>query len=399
MFKHAFVLATAIISLAPAGVWAQSSCGNTTLSCLIPTALHTSSNAFNFVNEAFGTQIGQLPVASPASGFVYIFDKSGVYTSSSESFGPLLAERAETIGHYKLNVAFTYQRFDFTDIDGNDTKNLPVLFSFPSAQSPQAVTITQNRIDTKIDQYVAFATFGLTSRMDVSVAVPFERISMAVSSSGTEYSTTSPATASFTEYLSGSAKGVGDVLLSAKGTLFKRERFGVAAGVEGRIPSGDERNFQGSGAYGIKPFLILSRRGRLAPHVNLGYQWNSSSLLAADSTGAKKSLPADLTYAGGADAGVTKRITVSIDLLGQHFFDAPQISKPRRFTASVNNQPTLFSSVQLVTGAGYNVTNLSVGTKLNPFRHLLISANALIRLDDGGLRARVVPLAGVSYSF
>jgi hypothetical protein len=47
----------------------------------------------------------------------------------------------------------------------------------------------------------------------------------------------------------------------------------------------------------------------------------------------------------------------------------------------------------------YEVNNLSVGLKVNPVGHLLVSANALVKLDEGGVRARVVPLVGLSYSF
>jgi hypothetical protein len=397
MLKRAITIAVlAGLSFVPTIVSAQTNCG-TKLYCLIPTALHTTSSTFNFFNDAFGTQIGQLPLASPASGFVYTFDKSGVYTASSESFGPLLAERSETVGRHKVYLAFTYQRFAFSEIDGNDLKNIPILFYYPDAQNPQVVTTTENRVDTKIDQYVAFATYGFTSRVDVSVAVPFERISMGVSSNGTEYSTTSAATASFDEFLAGSASGIGDVVLSAKGTLIKREKFGLAVGGELRLPSGDERNFLGSGAYGIKPYLVLSRRGRVAPHLNVGYQWNGDSLLAADENGNQR-LPSYFGYAAGADIGVSKRLTVVADFLGEHFFDAPQISKSESFMTQVNNQQVSFSSVARVSGS-YNVNNLSVGLKANPVGHLLISLNALVKLNDGGVRARVVPLVGLSYSF
>lgn len=397
MFKRAISIAVlAGLSFVPTIVSAQTNCG-TKLYCLIPTALHTTSSTFNFFNDAFGTQIGQLPLASPASGFVYTFDKSGVYTASSESFGPLLAERSETVGRHKVYLAFTYQRFAFSEIDGNDLKNIPILFYYPDAQNPQVVTTTENRVDTKIDQYVAFATYGLTSRVDVSVAVPFERISMGVSSNGTEYSTTSTATASFDEFLAGSASGIGDVVLSAKGTLIKREKFGLAVGGELRLPSGDERNFLGSGAYGIRPYLVLSRRGRVAPHLNVGYQWNGDSLLAADENGNQR-LPSYFGYAAGADIGVSKRLTVVADFLGEHFFDAPQISKSESFMTQVNNQQVSFSSVARVSGS-YDVNNLSVGLKANPVGHLLISLNALVKLNDGGVRARVVPLVGLSYSF
>jgi hypothetical protein len=375
---------------------AQSNCG-TKLYCLIPTALHTTSSNFNFFNDAFGTQIGQLPLASPASGFIYSFDKSGVYTSSSESFGPLLAERSETIGRHKLYLAFTYQRFAFDEIDGNDIKRIPILFDYPQVPPAQVVTITQNRVDTNIEQYVAFATFGLASRVDVSVALPFERVSMGITSSGTEYGTTNSATASFNEFLAGSASGIGDVVLSAKGTLIKGEKFGMAIGAELKFPSGDERNFLGSGALGVKPYLVLSRRGRVAPHLNVGYQWNADSVLAADENG-NQHLPGYFGYVAGADIGLSKRLTVVADLVGEHFFDAPQISSPETVSATVNNQPTPFSSVVRVNGS-YEVNNLSVGLKVNPVGHLLVSANALVKLNEGGVRARAVPLVGLSYSF
>ena len=162
---------------------------------------------------------------------------------------------------------------------------------------------------------------------------------------------------------------MGDVLLSAKGFVLKREKFGLAIGTELRLPSGDERNFLGSGAYGVKPYLVLSRRGRVAPHLNIGYQWNGNSLLAADENGNER-LPAYFGYAAGADMGVSKRLTIVADLLGEHFFDAPQISKAESFLAQVNNQQVSFPSVARVKGS-YDVNNLSVGLKANPVGHLL----------------------------
>ena len=41
----------------------------------------------------------------------------------------------------------------------------------------------------------------------------------------------------------------------------------------------------------------------------------------------------------------------------------------------------------------------AAGVRLNPWKNLLISGNALFKLDDGGLRAKVVPLISVSYTF
>ena len=377
---------------------AQATCGNTKLACLLPTAFHTHPPTFNFFNEAFATQIGQLPLATPASGFIYAFDRQkGIYAASEESFGPLLAERVQTIGRHKVYLAFTYQWFDFTDIDGNDLHQLPILFSFPQ-EDAQVVTETENRVDTKVNQYVFFGTLGVSDRIDVSIAIPLERISMGVTTKGAEFSTTTSATTSFTQYLPGVASGLGDVVISSKGTLLKWEEYGVAVGGELHLPTGDEQNFLGSGAVGIKPYLVLGRNGKIAPHLNLAYQWNESSALAVGQNGREQSLPGFFVYTTGADIGLSKHFTFAADWLGQHFFSAPQISTPRNVPATVNGQPTIFSSVVPISG-GYNVDNLSLGVKANPWRRLLLLGNMTIKLDSGGLRSTVVPLAGISYSF
>jgi len=397
MLKRAVVIVIFGYVLIPVGASAQN-CASTKLFCLIPTAFHTTVSQFNFFNEAFGTQVTQLPLATPASGFIFTFDKSlGVYTASNQSFGPILTERAETIGRHKLYVAFTYQHFGFSEIDGTSTTNVPIVFTFFNPANGDTVyTATHDRVDTKVEQYAAFATFGLTSRVDVSVAIPFERISLGVSSTGTEYSTISTATASFKEFLPGSASGIGDVILSAKGTVLKKQRLRMALGTELRLPSGDERNFLGSGAVGVKPYVAVSRTGKIAPHLDLGYQWNGTSFLATNKAGVEQNLPGFFYYSGGVDVGVTKRVTLVGDLLGQRFFNAPQITSPT--SLSIPGQSGSFTSVEPVTGS-YSADNLGIGTKINPIGHLLITANVLVKLDNGGLRAKVVPMAGLSYSF
>jgi len=397
MLKRAAVMSIFAYALFPVGASAQN-CASTKLFCLIPTAFHTTVSQFNFFNEAFGTQITQLPLATPASGFIFTFDKSlGVYTASSQSFGPILTERAETIGRHKLYVAFTYQHFGFSEIDGTNMTNVPIVFTFFNPANGDTVyTATHDRVDTKVEQYAAFATFGLTSRVDVSVAIPFERISLGVSSTGTEYSTISTATASFKEFVPGSASGIGDVILSAKGTVLKKRLLRLALGTELRLPSGDERNFLGAGTVGVKPYVAVSRTGKIAPHLDLGYQWNGTSFLATNKAGVEQNLPGSFYYSGGVDVGATKRVTVVADFLGQRFFNAPQITSPT--SISIPHQPGSFSSVEPIT-ASYGTDNLAIGTKVNPLGHLLITANVLIKLDNGGLRAKVVPMAGLSYSF
>src|SRR4029079_10499223 len=65
------------------------------------TAHFTSDFQFNFrqFSTTLVSELISVPLPSPASGFTYQFDPSlGVFQRTTQSFGPILAERAETIG-------------------------------------------------------------------------------------------------------------------------------------------------------------------------------------------------------------------------------------------------------------------------------------------------------------
>src|ERR1700756_5144864 len=81
----------------------------------------SSLAGFNPLNAEIGTQLSQLPFASPASGFIFTFNRSlGVVSQQVENFGPILTERAETVGRHKLFVGLSYQYFNFDQVDGVD---------------------------------------------------------------------------------------------------------------------------------------------------------------------------------------------------------------------------------------------------------------------------------------
>ena len=75
----------------------------------------TASNPFlpwTPMFSAAGAQLSLLPLPSPASGILLRFDRSkAVYTQVNETLGPILSERAETIGKHRLFLALDYQRF------------------------------------------------------------------------------------------------------------------------------------------------------------------------------------------------------------------------------------------------------------------------------------------------
>src|SRR5262245_40209990 len=83
-----------------------------------PTAPGVPSHAAHFVdeqerlletglaiNQSLLTQLANFPLGSSAGGFTYTYDETlGVFNRSSESFGPVYAERAPTVGQGKWNA-------------------------------------------------------------------------------------------------------------------------------------------------------------------------------------------------------------------------------------------------------------------------------------------------------
>lgn len=414
-------------------------------------AAHFTSSQTNFqipLSVSVGTELSLVSAASPASGVLFTYDPT-LHTfvpSTTESYGPVLTERAETIGKHRIFVAVTYQFLDFSSLDGIDLHHLPVAYSHAPFQVSACVSnpsdpqcdpsrpgfpafeqeyiTTQNRIDLKAHQITLSGTFGLTNRIDISVDVPILDIGLGITSAahivraapqpvasndalfGTTvngfyhfFNANDPA-GSLDEVVSNSnrANGIGDVVFRVKGTVLKYERTRVALGLDIRTPTGDAQNFLGSGAIGLKPFIAASYAGRVSPHVNLGYEYNGDSIIAGNlGTGSLGKLANQFFYSGGVDIAVARRLTLAADVLGD------------RLSSSGRLQPTSFANVDGVTQPGVqqvtlfqgpvNMVDISTGAKVNLFRNLLLTANVAFKANEAGLRAKAVPLGAISYSF
>ncbi|MEO8501584.1 MAG: hypothetical protein ABI565_11765, partial [Vicinamibacteria bacterium] len=85
---------------------------------------------FSPFNSALASRLASVPLPAPASGFTYTFDPAlGVFNRSTKSFGPLVTDRAETIGKKRASIGFAYQRFTFDKIDGLDLGDIPSVFT------------------------------------------------------------------------------------------------------------------------------------------------------------------------------------------------------------------------------------------------------------------------------
>ena len=372
---------------------------------------------FTQFNISLASQLASVPLPSPASGFTYELDPAlGVFKRSTQSFGPILAERAETIGRKKFSLGFNYQHFTFDSIEGVDLDDVPAVFTHdnPAAGGRADVVTTSNAIDLRVGQFTTFLSYGLTDHVDLSVAVPVVSVDLGVVSMATVRrigTAASPATHFFRDAsspgsfgttksfsTSSSASGIGDVVARLKARLLKSGAAGVGLGVDVRFPTGDELNLLGSGAYGVKPFLVLSVSQKvLSPHLNVAYQWNGKSVLAGNIlAGEKRSLPNQILYDAGVDIGVTSRITLALDVLGRRVLKSPRMETE---TFRALDGTSSFPNIHFVEGANFNQTNGAAGLKINAGGRLLLDFNVLFKLDDTGLRDRVTPLVGFEYSF
>ncbi len=378
------------------------------------------------LNTAVATQLTLLPLPSPASALSFELEaKSGVRVPRARTLGPILAERGETLGSMRLFMGFAYQRFRFSKIDGNKTDNLPVVFTHQPGTGPGGTSPTyeldvitaKNDIKLNIDQFTLFGSFGLTSRTDVSLAVPIMNVSMDASAFteihriGTAGCTSAAncfhyfdandpvnsTTHTFTN--KGSASGIGDLTVRVKENLYQSPRYSVAVLGDLRLPTGDENNFLGSGAVGVKPFLALSMNGEsFSPHVNVGYQWNGKSTLAGDLlAGVEKSLPKQFFYSFGTEYKALPKVTVSADLIGQHLSSVTGVNTRVNIVNKAASGQT-FQTMNF-SSSGFGINNASLGAKYIMNERFVATINMLISVDSGGLRQRVTPLFGVSYLF
>ena len=171
----------------------------------------------------------------------------------------------------------------------------------------------------------------------------------------------------------------------------------IGLGVDSRTPTGDEMDLLGAGAWGVKPFLVVSSTSRtLSPHATVGYEWNGESTLAGDPVaGTKAKLPDQITYSGGVAVAVTGNLTLAADVIGRRIIDGRRLV-PKTFTTLDGR--TTFPDISFVVTSENEISG-AVGFKFNPKGRLLIDANLLFSLNDHGLRDTLTPLIGLEYGF
>jgi hypothetical protein len=390
-------------------------------------------------NQLMVVQLSTFPIGSSAGGFSYAFDPTlGTLRRSSNSFGPLFAERAATIGRGRFAAGFNYQHASYDKFEGSNLDDGSIKFylrhqdccttgSGPAVPpffgvdpNPDGTLLNPFfegdlieaalSLKVKTDVVSIFGNYGLTDRWDVAVAVPIVHVDMDASIvatikrlatvanplihtfvAGQDVSQTTLASA-------GSASGLGDIELRTKYRLLDLRAGGLAAAADFRLPTGNEDDLLG-GSTQVKLFLVESAgTDRIAQHVNVGYTFSQDN-------GVNTTFPDEFNYAAGVELVVEPRLTIIGDVVGRTLRNAGRldlVTKTFRFQPQGNPAPPVatmqFEEFEPRTGS-LNLLYGTAGVKFNPKGNILFSASVLFPLTDAGLKNRLTTIVGMDYAF
>jgi hypothetical protein len=313
--------------------------------------------------------------------------------------GPIVGERAETIGAGQVNVAMSFAYVALASIDG---RALDGLVNRPRVNGqtlvfpiPKGTTLADGRVTTflpvrvvaDLDVRAAIlspsVTYGLTPDLDVNLTVPLLRTSLGVS---TRARAPDPRFAQFAlprgtafpvedQSLSDDAEGIGDVLVRAKYVLRRGDWVDAAAALGLSVPTGRQRDLQGTGATRLQPALVLSHvfAGRLEPLVNVGVDIPAND--------AARSI---VEWAVGGTYQALDRLSMSLVFLGRNELAAQSAPIPTPFFFQITRADQYDASV----GCRWRFADAG-----------LLGVNAIVPLNDAGLRARVIPTLDLEYAF
>jgi hypothetical protein len=402
-------------------------------------------------SQAIATQLSSFPLGSATGGFTYEIDPdTAALKRSTQSFGPSFVERSVTQGKRRWSFGVNYQHGSYDTFEDKDLRDGSIKFYLehndccPAPARPDAVDPSKNpffegdiveaalSVRLKTDLTLLFANYGLTDRIDVGLVVPFTSVDLQAENSATIIrlaSADNPEIHRFDSSNSnhavfsrgGSKTGIGDVAVRSKWNFLRRQRSGLAVALEARLPTGDDENLLGSGAWqGRLALMGSATSGRTSFHANAGYRVTQnkreSSVVVPTENGNRiiplssdvDLNPDEFSYGGAVDVAATPKLTVAGELFGRVLRNAGRLQDvPKSFAFRLRTDPAppapaprsvTFSQLDLVTGSLHQAFG-AASVKYNVTKTLLLSANVLFPVTKTGLRDRVTPVVSLDYTF
>lgn len=372
------------------------------------------------LNKNISYQLSSFPLGSSSGGFTFTLDPAlGTLNRTTDSFGPLFAERALTSGRGKLTLGSSYVHSTYDKFEGKELEEGEIHTTLQHVDIPTINSHFEGdlidaafRLKLQTDTFALFANYGVTDRLDLGVVLPLQRVKLdaqidltilniATSGDAVPSHVFANNTLRDTRIDGGDASGIGDVVLRGKLGLAQGDWGGVAAGVDVRLPTGDAADLLGTGSTQVKGYLIASGgKSRFSPHVNAGYTFTGES----DTFGV---LPDEINYAAGFDAALSSRLTFNADVVGRALLDAERlvdaaVTYNYRLASDPIGTRRTTTRTEITAGQAGTLNLLlgSVGLKFNPSGRLLLSGNLLISLSkDNGLQDTLTPVFAIDYNF
>ncbi len=401
-------------------------------------------------NRLMATQFATFPIGSSSGAFSFRTDEAtGLPVRSTRSFGPSFGERSLTVGKGRLSTGFTYQRTSFDSFEGEDLEDGSIQFLLPHNDCCPAQVGLQAAGDGNLlnpgfesdivtvrlslrattDTAAFFATYGLTDRWDVGIAVPVIRVDLEASAAaeivrlGTAFTphvhtfqtNADVSKKTFTE--GRSASGIGDVVLRTKYNLHQVGAQGVAATFDLRLPTGEAEDLLGTGSLQGRLGVVLSTgTDRFAQHVNVGYTFSgrtsAATYIGDDLDLVQALLPSDappdeLHFNGGVEYAATDRLTLLGEFMGRTLRNVGRLDVGQRvFTYTPQGQAPLSPALESPSFREFQAREGSltlglaaIGAKYNLGSRALLAAHVLVPLTEGGLRSRITTTIGFDYTF
>lgn len=332
------------------------------------------------LNSELNSEKGSFPVSSTGGGFTFQYDRElEVFTRTTDSLGPIFAERATTLGEKKFNFGFSYTYIDYSKLQGKDLHNLKSIVFLDEKQKDKNLLQLDFDVNVKSNLFSFYGTYGITDRWDVSILIPILQVQLDVDSTGRILNQTKKKGAggktlgysfdsgeTISDSVSGASTGIGDIFLRNKYNLFTSEWIDFTSALDVKLQTGNENELLGTGRTSIKPFLIFSKSvSRFTPHLNLGYEFNGGS------EGQDR-----VVYTAGSDYGFGKgnnHFSIAADVIGSHKTEKATI--------------------------GNDIVDFSTGFKWSPRSGMLVFVSVQTPLNEDGLRADWIPTAGYELNF
>lgn len=360
-----------------------------------------------FAKEA-SASIDEVPIPSGSVSVAYTFDPTlETFVRWERPFSPALSLNARTDGRGILTVGAGYSYVDYKNFNGQDRDEIDLPTALVNTANGQAVTDGSGRpaIDVALLQFrlrqnifTVSMQYGLLDRLDVGVLIPVLKQSFrgrlvdrffvrnpdgslqpavlvvdpntgrigarADNSRPPVKNAQSVRLRDFNQFpkqlpfvgfsFADHTDGVGDVVLRSRVFLGSAGPIDFGGGLNISLPTGDEDNLLGVGSVRLDPRLLVSTaNARFALHTNQAFH--------ADVDERNRDR---YDYSVGGEVLVLPWITVLVDQVG-------------RIDVSGSNKVKKFDIVP--------------GVKINVYENAVVGFNAIVPLNDEGLRTDFTP--------